>query len=337
MINIILIRKKSGKSINLNLSRSLVISLLVLFLSLPASITYMASDLSYQKLLASSFVDTPDNSSSSSKTNKNFKLSHEEVNEIVEQAYHGELTAQQKQLDKIKHYNQEMVESLMMDLAKLQAHIIRLDALGNRLTDVAKLDKKAFNFSTDAAIGGSVDAEEIITKNRYADFDKRISSITQDIDNQTKQFDILEKLLLNQQFQQMVTPAGKPAENAYISSYFGHRKDPFTGRKKMHKGIDVAGKSGSSVLATADGIVISIKKQTGYGQVLDIDHGHGLTTRYGHNKSIVVKVGDIVKQGQMIATMGSTGRSTGPHVHYEVLKNGHPVNPERYVRIARKN
>ena len=104
----------------------------------------------------------------------------------------------------------------------------------------------------------------------------------------------------------------------------------------MHKGVDIAGQSGSFVRATADGIVISIKKQTGYGNVLEIDHGYGLSTRYGHNKTITVKLGELVERGQLIATMGSTGRSTGPHVHYEVLYNGKPVNPQRYIKTAQK-
>lgn len=331
MINIILIRKKSGKSIHLNLSRTLIISLLTFFLCLPVLVYYYASENNHRVFFN---ISSNDENTQSSENDRRLQS---EVNKIMELSYKNELTEQKKALNELKEYNQDMVHSLILDIAKLQAHITRLDFLGNRLTDVAQLDKKAFNFSTEVAIGGSVEPGEISSRNIYADFDERIAQITLDIDNQVKQFDILETLLLNDYRKKIITPAGKPAEKGYISSYFGVRKDPFTGRGKMHKGVDVAGKSGSKVLATANGVITNIEKQNGYGQVVDIDHGYGISTRYAHNKSILVQVGDIVKQGQTIATMGSTGRSTGPHVHYEVLKNGNPVNPQKYIITARKN
>ena len=163
-----------------------------------------------------------------------------------------------------------------------------------------------------------------------------MTQVTEDIDSRSKQLTLLENLLIADHFRLAMTPSGNPAKKGWISSYFGMRKDPFTGKRKMHKGVDVAGKSGSSVLATADGIVIRVEKQKGYGKLIEIDHGYKLSTRYGHNKTIAVKVGDIVKQGQIIATMGSTGRSTGPHVHYEVLRNGKQVNPQKYIITAEK-
>lgn len=330
MLNIILIRKKSGRSVNFNLSRSVAISLFTLLLGLPF--------FSYFYISGSSFaINSNQNNISSAIVGEALKALPNNINDTVEQSYRKDLIAQQKKIAELRQYNQQMVNSLMMDLAKLKAHIIRLDSLGDRLTDVAQLDKKAFNFSSEVAIGGSVDADEIIPEGIYSDFDKKIAQITKELNDQIKQFDILENLLLDAQLTQDITPTGKPADKGFISSYFGTRKDPFTGRKKMHKGIDMAGKSGSNVVATADGIVTLIEIQRGYGQVVDIDHGYGLSTRYGHNKSVLVEVGDIIKQGQTIATMGSTGRSTGPHVHYEVLKNGKHVNPGKYITTARKN
>lgn len=330
MLNIILIRKKSGRSVNFNLSRSVAISLFTLLLGLPF--------FSYFYISGSSFaINSNQNNISSAIVGEALKALPNNINDTVEQSYRKDLIAQQKKIAELRQYNQQMVNSLMMDLAKLKAHIIRLDSLGDRLTDVAQLDKKAFNFSSEVAIGGSADADEIIPEGIYSDFDKKIAQITKELNDQIKQFDILENLLLDAQLTQDITPTGKPADKGFISSYFGTRKDPFTGRKKMHKGIDMAGKSGSNVVATADGIVTLIEIQRGYGQVVDIDHGYGLSTRYGHNKSVLVEVGDIIKQGQTIATMGSTGRSTGPHVHYEVLKNGKHVNPGKYITTARKN
>ncbi len=330
MLNIILIRKKSGRSVNFNLSRSVAISLFTLLLGLPF--------FSYFYISGSSFaINSNQNNISSAIVGEALNALPNNINDIVEQSYRKDLIEQQKKIAELRQYNQQMVNSLMMDLAKLKAHIIRLDSLGDRLTDVAQLDKKAFNFSSEVAIGGSADADEIIPEGIYSDFDKKIAQITKELNDQSKQFDILENLLLDAQLTENITPTGKPADKGFISSYFGTRKDPFTGRKKMHKGIDMAGKSGSNVVATADGIVTLIEIQRGYGQVVDIDHGYGLSTRYGHNKSVLVEVGDIIKQGQTIATMGSTGRSTGPHVHYEVLKNGKHVNPGKYITTARKN
>ena len=280
------------------------------------------------------------------KTSEELQLKQERLDLLLSTIYKDELALQKKDVYEIKQYNREIVQSLMMRIAKLQAHIIRLDSLGNRLTDVAKLDKKAFNFNYEPAMGGAdgfdkkADGFVFNVENEDSPFSHlsgRLDQITQEIDNKTRQLTILEKLLIAEQFQQTITPTGKPAEKGWISSYFGMRKDPFTGRKKMHHGVDVAGKAGSNILATAAGIVSFVGTQSGYGKVLDIDHGYGISTRYGHNKSVIVKPGDIVKQGQIIAIMGSTGRSTGSHVHYEVLKNGHRVNPGKYIVTARKN
>ncbi|MCU7833654.1 MAG: M23 family metallopeptidase [gamma proteobacterium symbiont of Taylorina sp.] len=327
MINIILIRKKTGRSINLNLSRSLMFLIFLSFLSVPALAVYFADSFTIGSKQNQTIV----------KLEKRTESPQIKVNQVMGKVYKDELKAQQVEIDELKQYNQEMVQSLMLDLGRLQAHIIRLDALGSRLVDVAQLDRKAFDFSSVVAVGGAGDPDENIFNSNHTHFEERIEQITQEIYDRSKQFDILEKMLINEQIKGFVTPTGKPSDKGWISSYFGMRKDPFSGKNKMHKGIDMAGKPGAHVVATADGVVIQIEKQRGYGKVLDIEHGYGLSTRYGHNKDVLVKVGDIVKQGQTIAIMGSTGRSTGTHVHYEVLKNGHPVNPNKYIITARKN
>jgi murein DD-endopeptidase MepM/ murein hydrolase activator NlpD len=132
-----------------------------------------------------------------------------------------------------------------------------------------------------------------------------------------------------------MSPAGRPVRKGWLSSYFGKRTDPFNGRQEMHKGLDFAGQMGSEVLATAAGVVSWAGKRYGYGQLIEINHGNGISTRYAHCERILVKVGETVKQGETIGLMGSSGRSTGPHVHYEVLKDGHQVNPTQYVRLGR--
>ncbi|MCP3848659.1 MAG: M23 family metallopeptidase [Gammaproteobacteria bacterium] len=324
-MNIILVRKRSGTTIDLNLSRSFIIIISLLFLSVPI-VSYYLGVVSTDRVPSIADLDKPEN----------IEPIRTKLNQIIGSIYKEELASQQDELDAIKQHNQENINTLTKTMAKLQAHIIRLDALGQRLTEVADLDQKAFNFDFEPSMGGPADANDYSENIKYSEFLGRLAQITEDIERRNKQLTILETLLIADHFKLTSTPTGNPAQKGRISSFFGMRKDPFTGKKKMHKGIDVAGKSGSSVLATADGVVIRAEKQTGYGKLIEIDHGYQLSTRYGHNKTISVKVGDIVKQGQAIATMGSTGRSTGPHVHYEVLRKGRPVNPQKYVRTARK-
>ncbi len=325
-MNIILVRKKSGAALNINLSRSFIIIVSILFFSIPM-VSYYLGVMSTAHVPTLADFNKPEN----------IEPIQNKLNKIIGSVYKDELDVQQKELDALKQHNQENINALTLSLAKLQAHIIRLDSLGTRLIDVAKLDKKAFNFDFEPAMGGPADSDEFLKNIKYGDFVKRMENITRDINDRTTQLTILEKLLIAEHFKLTTTPTGRPAKNSFISSYFGMRKDPFTGKRKMHKGLDVAGKAGSNVIATADGVVTRAEKQTGYGKLVEIDHGYGISTRFGHNKSIAVKVGDIVKQGQVIATMGSTGRSTGPHVHYEVLRNGVQVNPQKYILTARKD
>jgi murein DD-endopeptidase MepM/ murein hydrolase activator NlpD len=125
--------------------------------------------------------------------------------------------------------------------------------------------------------------------------------------------------------------SGRPIKSGWLSSYYGTRKDPFTGSPAHHKGIDFAGKQGDDVIATGSGIISWAGDRYGYGQLIEIDHGNGYKTRYGHNDKILVAVGEVVDKGQQIAQMGSSGRSTGPHVHYEILRSGKQINPLKYV------
>ena len=142
---------------------------------------------------------------------------------------------------------------------------------------------------------------------------------------------VLESILMNTHIEEEIFISGRPIQKGWLSSYYGIRKDPFNGMPAMHKGVDFAGEEGAAVLATGSGVVTWSDSRFGYGNLIEIDHGDGVVTRYGHNKELLVKVGEIVNKGQQISLMGSTGRSTGPHVHYEVLKNGKQIDPLPYI------
>ncbi|MGI9296181.1 MAG: M23 family metallopeptidase, partial [Pseudomonadales bacterium] len=156
------------------------------------------------------------------------------------------------------------------------------------------------------------------------------------IELREQQLEIMENLLSKRKLRNEVFIAGRPILKGWMSSSYGYRTDPFKGHKAWHKGIDFAGKRGSDVVAVGSGVVTKAGKRRGYGQLVEISHPNGYTTRYAHNAEILVNPGDIVKQGQVISKMGSSGRSTGPHVHFEVLKGGKSVNPLAYIKRARR-
>lgn len=243
----------------------------------------------------------------------------------------AQLNSQQKEVTAIQQETSDNVNALASQLGQMQSHVIRLNALGERLTKVAKLEKGEFDFAQQPAQGGPANpsAEGSV---RIPDFVAKLELMSLQLDNREQQLVVLEEMLMNRNLDQEVRPAGRPITKGWLSSYFGVRTDPFTGRPDYHQGLDFAGKDGGDVIAVAAGVVTWASDRYGYGNLVEINHGKGYTTRYGHNKEIIVKVGDTVKKGDVVAHIGSTGRSTGPHVHFEVLVNGHPVNPLKYVR-----
>jgi len=221
------------------------------------------------------------------------------------------------------------LDALAARLGKMQANVIRLNALGQRLVKVSKLDSKEFNFKNTPSYGGPAEAENIASN----DFNTVISSLDKQLNSRQEQLAILEEVIMNRQLRSSSKPRGRPITKGWTSSYFGKRPDPFTGKVAMHKGMDFAGKEGSGIVAVANGVVTWSGDRYGYGNLVEINHGNGYTTRYGHNATLLVEVGDSVEKGQVISLMGSTGRSTGPHVHFEVLKNDRQINPSKFVAL----
>ena len=246
------------------------------------------------------------------------------------------LDEQKQELVQARDAAQNQLNALAVRLGQMQAQMLRVEALGQRLAEEAKLDKSEFDFDQLPARGGPA---EPVTEEQTGgvDFMRALDDLALQIDDRSRQLEVLEQVVSRRQLKHAMSPAGRPIRAGWLSSYFGKRTDPFNGRQEMHKGIDFAGKMGSDVLATAAGVVTWAGKRYGYGQLVEINHGNGISTRYGHCEKILVKVGQKVKQGERIGLMGSSGRSTGPHVHYEVLKDGRQINPAQYVRVGRQS
>src|SRR5215469_3554770 len=244
-----------------------------------------------------------------------------------------ELKAQAEQIARTKRDAQADVDALSGKVAELQAHIMRLDAMGAQLTTLAGLKRGEFNFNAPPPEGGPENPGPV-QHTSMPDFLTALDTLTTEVQDREQKLGVLENLFLNRNVQLAAQPAGPPVTGGYISSVYGMRIDPFTGDVSMHSGMDFAGSEGEAVEAVAAGVVTWAGDRSGYGNMVEIDHGNGYATRYGHNETSLVHVGQIVKKGQEIALMGSTGRSTGPHVHFEVLYNGVAVDPAKFVKAA---
>ena len=250
-------------------------------------------------------------------------------------AWNKALRKQQDQIQEADQQAREQLTALTVKLAEMQARLTRLDAMGERLTTMAKLDEGEFQFGSMPAVGGPEDpgisgASEL--PYQPPEFLEVIGDLSDQIEDRQMQLQTLDDLMARRQLQDEQFIAGRPITRGWMSSRYGYRTDPFSGRRSWHKGVDFAGKKGSDVVSVAAGVVTWAEDRYGYGQLVEINHGNGYKTRYGHNSELKVKLGDVVKRGQVIALMGSSGRSTGPHVHFEVYKNDRPVDPASYIR-----
>ncbi len=246
------------------------------------------------------------------------------------------LKADQTQIAQLRVQLQDKVDALAMRLGLMNAHLIRLNALGKRLTEMANISSREFDFDHDPPLGGPEDRLEEATA-AAPGLSAMIDEVSRRIDLHAAQLSALTNVIMGRQLSAEIKPSGRPVHDGYISSYFGERMDPFTGEEGIHKGIDFAAAVGSDVLAVASGIVTWAGPRGAYGNMVEVTHGKGYVTRYAHAERTLVSVGDEVQRGEAIATVGSTGRSTGPHVHFEVLKNGQQIDPMRYVGHGSNN
>ncbi|SDF31966.1 M23 family metallopeptidase [Phytopseudomonas seleniipraecipitans] len=243
------------------------------------------------------------------------------------------LDAQRDEVGAVRVDAQRQLDAFAAHVAELQARLTRLDALGERLTELAELDASEFDFSLNVGQGGP---EELLDGAAYAPppFMTTLDDLALRMDSREQQLEVLEQLLADRRIDEAVMLSGHPVLQGYVSSPFGRRIDPLTGRVSVHKGVDFAAKAGSDVVAVGAGVVTFAGRRNGYGNTVEISHADGYLTLYAHNRSNRVQVGDLVQRGQTIGTVGSTGRSTGNHVHFEVSRNGQVVNPHSYIARA---
>jgi hypothetical protein len=246
--------------------------------------------------------------------------------------WQADVRSQQVQLSHIREEADADIDALSSRIGLLQAHVMRLDALGRKLVKMASIDTKEFDFDSSPPLGGpATTADKVVEPDELS---KAIDKLGLQLNDRENQLVVMEDLVLNKNLQKEVEPSGRPITKGWLSSYFGMRTHPLSGRREMHKGIDFAGSMGGQVIAVAKGVVTYSGKRYSYGNLIEIAHGNGYSTRYAHNSILLVSVGDTVEKGFQIAEIGSSGRSTGPHVHFEVIKNGREVNPMPFIRAS---
>jgi murein DD-endopeptidase MepM/ murein hydrolase activator NlpD len=241
------------------------------------------------------------------------------------------LADQHQQAREQRQQIQDNINNLAIKLGEMQAHILRLDGLGERLAKVAGLKPQELPSATaNAGRGGSAMPSTPLS---FDQFTRQLSELQKGIDVKADQMTVLEALLVEGSAQRKFLPTLPPIENVNYTSNFGYRIDPFSGQQSFHEGVDFAAETGTPINSAASGKVIYADTHAAYGKMVEVDHGNGLVTRYAHASELLVKDGELVVRGQRIAKVGSTGRSTGPHLHFEVRLNGASQNPGRFLAV----
>lgn len=238
---------------------------------------------------------------------------------------------QAKQTKRTQSYVRESLNTMAARIGEMQAKLLRLDTVGERLTEIAGLDPKEFMFDQTPARGGPAAVVEA-TPLSFAELTGQLDVLGGNLDDRSDKLGALESRLFLDYAKKQFVPSSLPVDNNWFSSNFGWRIDPFTGLSTFHEGIDFMSRSGRPIRSAAAGVVVYSGRHPQYGNMVEIDHGNGLVTRYAHASKLDVKVGDVVVNGQTIAAVGSTGRSTGPHLHFEVRVRGAAVNPNKFLK-----
>ena len=216
-------------------------------------------------------------------------------------------------------------------VGELQAQLVRLDALGERVQGLAGVRPEEFNFREKPGRGGAEPSSHPSRELGVQEFQQMLDGLARDVEHRADYFNVVESALMRERVQAKLLPTSQPVAVGYNASSFGWRFDPFNGRSTFHEGIDFAAPTGTSIAAAAGGVVVTSEYHHQFGNMLEVDHGNGIVTRYAHASRLLVRVGDIVRRGQHVADVGSTGRSTGAHLHFEVLVMGVQQDPSKFL------
>jgi len=242
--------------------------------------------------------------------------------QVARQRQHKTYADMQMQLDAEK----KKLAVYARSLGQMEARALRLDSLGERLVKVSKLDKNEFDFGIKPALGGPR-----LEQTAVLSLDEQMQQVNQQLTHLDAQLSAIDMVLQGNREEKLARPHAWPSEGGYLSSHYGIRIDPFSGKRAMHRGVDIANRFGAAVLAASHGVVVYAGKMNGYGYLIEVDHGYGYRTRYGHMSSAAVKAGDEVADNQLLGRVGSSGHSTGPHLHFEVRRFGKDLNPSSYL------
>ena len=228
----------------------------------------------------------------------------------------------------------ENLDALAAKVGELQARILRLDAFGERLAKAAGIKREEFRFEEKPGQGGPVvPLDHDIT---VPELQQMLDSMSRTLEDRTEKLGVLDSFFMDDRLARKTVPTTMPVTGGYYSSNYGYRLDPITGHSEFHTGVDIVAGIGTKVVAAAGGVVSYSGTMPEYGNVVDVDHDNGLTSRYAHLSKRLVKVGDVVMKGQLIALVGNTGRTTGPHLHFEVREKGIPLNPNKFLAIGKR-
>ena len=229
----------------------------------------------------------------------------------------------------------ENLNALAVKVGELQARLMRLDAFGERLAKAAGIKPTEFRFDEKPGQGGA--APSAFSRDLTAlEFRQKLDEISRILDDRSDKMGVIDSVFMDDRLARKTIPTTLPVLGGYYSSNYGYRIDPISGRSSFHTGVDIIATPGTPVMAAAGGVVSAVEFHAEYGNIVDIDHDNGLTSRYAHLLKSTVKVGDVVLKGQLVAQVGNTGRTTGPHLHFEVREKGVPLNPNKFFALDKK-
>ena len=244
------------------------------------------------------------------------------------------LSIKEQDSRKADSYLRENLNAMAVKLGQMQAQLMRLDALGERLSSLAGLKPNEFRFNEVPGRGGAISTVTPPQDLSMADFNRHLEQLSRQMENRTDYLGVLESTFFDARMKRKLLPTIPPVEGAWNASSFGWRIDPISGQQAQHEGVDFIAEVGTPIFAAAGGVVTAAEFHHQYGNMIEIDHGNDFTTRYAHSSRLFVKAGDVVKRGRKIAEVGTTGRSTGPHLHFEVRYRGVAQNPSRFLQAT---